>query len=235
METSASVICNDLHKSFKIAGDEDYPVLKGINLVVNKGDFVALMGPSGSGKSTLLNILGALIPSTTGDVQVVSQILSELSKNQLTLLRRNNVGWIFQDFNLVQNLTALENVLIPLHLQGTFGKLAIERAQALLNKVGLQDKYESLMDQLSGGQQQRVAIARALANNPEVILADEPTGNLDSKAGKDIIKLFKQLAKDGKAIIMVSHDIELAHAADRVYVLRNGILVNEISGMEDEV
>ena len=220
--------CEELHKSFRITKKEEYLVLKGINLEIKEGDFIALMGPSGSGKSTLLNIIGALIDYNSGETVVNGKSLQGLNNNELTKVRRNEVGWIFQDFNLVSNLTAVENVQVPLNLAGKIGKKAEERALELLKKVGLEDWAGHFPDMLSGGQQQRVAIARALANDPPIFLADEPTGNLDTETGADIINLFKELASEGKAILMVTHDVDLAQAADKVYVLRDGRLEQEV-------
>ncbi|MCY3410703.1 MAG: ABC transporter ATP-binding protein [Candidatus Heimdallarchaeota archaeon] len=230
MQTELRIKTKNLHKSF----DENH-ILKGIDIELYNGEFVSLMGPSGSGKSTLLNILGALIPSSKGEILLDGQSIVQMNKKELTMLRRNEIGWVFQDFNLIQNLTALENVLIPLHLAGNLGKNAEMRAMALLEKVDMLDRMEHVMDALSGGQQQRVAIARALANNPPIILADEPTGNLDSESGKLIVELFKELAAEGKVVLMVTHDVELAHAAQKVYILRDGILEVELQGMEVEI
>jgi len=220
--------CKELHKSFKITKKEEYQVLKGINLEIKEGDFIALMGPSGSGKSTLLNIIGALIDYNSGDTVVNGKSLQDLNNYELTKIRRNEVGWIFQDFNLISNLTALENIQVPLNLAGKVGEKSKERAMELLKKVGLEDWAGHFPDMLSGGQQQRVAIARALANDPPIFLADEPTGNLDTETGADIISLFKELTSEGKAILMVTHDVDLAKAADKVYVLRDGLLEKEV-------
>ncbi len=216
-----------LTKSFWVASGE-YKVLKGIDLEMKKGDFFTLMGPSGSGKSTLLNIVGALIPSTGGDVLIDNKPLSKMKDKELTDIRRYKVGWIFQDFNLINNLTALENVLVPMNLAGKIGPEAEEHAKELLGLMGLSNRIHHMPDALSGGQQQRVAIARALANDPVLLLADEPTGNLDTKTGHEIIELFKELADKGMTILMVSHDIALAHAAHKVYILRNGKVEEEV-------
>ncbi|MHA2252323.1 MAG: ABC transporter ATP-binding protein [Candidatus Kariarchaeaceae archaeon] len=213
---------SNLQKSFDLGGGNSLSVLNGIHLEMNKSDFFALMGASGSGKSTLLNIVGGLVSSSSGSVKVCGTELSKLNDNKLTDIRRNNVGWIFQNFALIENLTALENVLIPLNLAGKTGPEVDHRAKELLELVGIGDRADHFPDGLSGGQQQRVAIARALVNDPELILADEPTGNLDTKTGKEIIGLFKDLAKSGKTILMVSHDVALAHASDKVFILKNG-------------
>lgn len=216
----------EMTKSFDV-GREKYHVLKGINLKMNKGEFFAMMGPSGSGKSTALNIIGALIETSSGEICVDGKNLSKLDDNGLTDIRRHSVGWIFQDFNLIDNLTALENVLIPLNLIGENGPEAMEKAISLLERVDLSDRMDHFPDGLSGGQQQRVAIARALANDPVLLLADEPTGNLDSATGLEVIELFKGLAEKGMTILMVSHDVALAHAAQKVYILRDGVIEEE--------
>ena len=228
--TSILIECTNLQKSFPLQGKQQLDVLKGINLTLQKGEFKALMGPSGSGKSTLLNILGGLIPHTAGEVVINGKELSKMSNNERTLVRRQDIGWIFQDFNLVDNLTALENVMVPLNFAGKTDNEAKDRAISLLKQLGIGDRIHHFPDTLSGGQQQRVAIARALANDPGIILADEPTGNLDSQTGLGIIRLFKDLAeKLNKGILMVTHDVDLAQASQKVYVLRNGKLEEQIA------
>lgn len=234
MSTSVLEI-KDMKKHFDLGRSEKYHVLKGINLDMKSGDFFALMGPSGSGKSTVLNIVGALIAASSGDIIVDGKNLSALNDNELTDIRRHSVAWIFQDFNLISNLTALENVVIPLNLAGVTGPEAEETAYSLLERVGLGDRVEHFPDELSGGQQQRVAIARALANKPVLLLADEPTGNLDSHTGLEVIQLFKELAGQGMAILMVSHDVALAHAAQKVYILRNGTIEEETASKVTEI
>ncbi|MCY3411069.1 MAG: ABC transporter ATP-binding protein [Candidatus Heimdallarchaeota archaeon] len=214
-------------KSFDLSRGEKYHVLKGIDLHMKRGEFYALMGPSGSGKSTALNIIGGLVDASGGRVIVNGNELSTLNDNELTDVRRHAVGWVFQDFNLISNLTALENVLIPMNLAGNIGPAAEEKAISLLRRVGLEDRMHHFPDGLSGGQQQRVAIARALANDPVLLLADEPTGNLDSHTGLEVIELFKELASNGMTILMVSHDVALAHASQRVYILRDGKVEEE--------
>lgn len=219
----------DLHKSFNPGKDNQVDVLKGVNITMKKGDFFSLMGPSGSGKSTLLNIVGGLIESTSGSVSVLGSELESLSDNKLTELRGQKIGWVFQSFGLIENLTALENVLVPMNLQGTVGKEAEDRAMILLDRVGLLDRANHFPDDLSGGQQQRVAIARALGNNPALLLADEPTGNLDTKTGLEIINLFQEIAKEGRTVLMVSHDVKLAHASQQVFILQQGQLIEEVA------
>jgi putative ABC transport system ATP-binding protein len=182
------------------------------------------MGPSGCGKSTLLNVIGALIPASGGKVKVNGKALERMGHRQLTDIRRADVGWIFQDFNLIVNLNALENVMIPMHLAGKSGPGVEKRAKDLLKMVGLTNRMDHFPDTLSGGQQQRVAIARALVNDPPLIVADEPTGNLDSHTGIEIIELFKELAAQGKGILMVTHDAILANSSQKTYLLRGGVL-----------
>ena len=230
--TKTIVRCKNLSKSFAIPGGGENKVLKGIDLEVSKGAFIALMGPSGCGKSTMLNIIGAMLNPTGGQVEVNGKKLNGMRHMDLTRVRRHDVGWIFQDFNLIPNLTALENVFIPMNLAGTTDPKAEDKAKSLIARLGLADRIDHFPDGLSGGQQQRIAVARALVNDPPLIVADEPTGNLDTKAGFEIIELFLELAVQGKAILMVTHDIDLAHAAHARYVLRDGKLHMSLNGGE---
>ena len=223
-ERKVLVECRGLKKDFHIPGGGSNKVLKGIDLILKEGEFVTLMGPSGCGKSTLLNIIGGLIPATGGEVKINGRSIMNMGHRDLANLRRNDVGWIFQDFNLITNLTALENIMVPMYLSGKTGLEVEERANKLLSQVGLINRKDHFPDTLSGGQQQRVAIARALVNEPKIIVADEPTGNLDSITGREIISLFKDLAARGTGILMVTHDVILANSSQRTYVLRNGIL-----------
>jgi putative ABC transport system ATP-binding protein len=217
----------DLHKTFDAGKPYEVPVLKGIDLKMKSGDFFALMGPSGSGKSTLLNIVGGLVSSSKGEIEISGKSMLTLNDRKLTELRRNEIGWIFQSFGLIENLTAFENVIVPLNLNGIDGKQAEEKAISMLELVGLADRIHHFPDALSGGQKQRVAIARSLVNDPKIILADEPTGNLDTKTGKEIVKVFRMLANKGLCILMVTHDIKLAHESDKVYILHNGKIEEE--------
>ena len=223
-----SLVVSDLKKSFG-----ETPILKGINLEMNEGDFWALMGASGSGKSTLLNIIGALIDASSGKITIDNNPLHDLNDNELTQMRRDHIGWVFQDFLLIPELTAKENVLIALDLAGKKGEEFENKAISLLKLVGLEERIDHFPEQLSGGQQQRVALARALVNDPTIILADEPTGNLDTKTGEKIISIFKELASVGKIILMFTHDVKLAHAANKVFVLKNGQINEEIEGKEE--
>ncbi len=209
-------------------GDATVIALDHVNMSVNPGEFVAVMGPSGCGKSTLLHLLGGLDQPTEGRVMIDGSSLSTLSDNELTRLRRRKIGFIFQFFNLIPILSSVENAALPLVLDGQNSAQARQKATEWLQKVGLGNRLSSRPDQLSGGQQQRVAIARALISDPTLILADEPTGNLDSRASDEIAGLLHQVAKEwGRAVLMVTHDPRLAAYADRIIFLKDGKLVNE--------
>jgi putative ABC transport system ATP-binding protein len=227
IENNPVITISNLHKVFDPGKPSEVNVLKGVSLVMRKGNFFALMGPSGSGKSTLLNIVGGLTRPSEGAVEINGILLNTLSDDKLSELRNLHIGWVFQSFGLVDNLTALENVLIPMDLANIEESVAEKTAIKLLGQVGLADRMSHFPDGLSGGQNQRVAIARALANNPKVLLADEPTGNLDKATGQEIVQLFKDLASQGITILMVTHDIALAHAAQKVFILRNGVVAEE--------
>lgn len=196
-----------------------------INLAIKKGDFLAITGPSGSGKSTMMNLVGALDLATEGDIFLDSLNIEHLGESELAQIRGKKIGFIFQTFNLIPTLNVLENVTLPMIFQGVPKEERIEKATELLKKVGLSHRLNHLPGELSGGERQRVATARALANDPEVILADEPTGNLDSKTGEQIIKLFKDLNKEGKTIIVVTHDNNIAKQAHRIIKLKDGEIV----------
>ena len=203
------------------------PVLHGIDLQVNKGEFVSIMGPSGSGKSTFMNILGCLDRPTTGSYRLNGDEVATLSDDELAFVRNKQIGFVFQSFNLLTKLTALENVALPMIYAGMDKKTRNERAAALLASVGLGDRMDHLPSELSGGQRQRVAIARALANNPAIIMADEPTGNLDSKSTIDVMNIFRGLYDEGRTIILVTHEPEIATYASRNVVLRDGLIVED--------
>ena len=204
-------------------GDNIVKALDDINIIIEKGDFVAIMGPSGSGKSTGMNLTGSLDLATKGDIFLDGINIEQLSESELAQIRGQKIGFIFQSFNLIPNLTALENVTLPMIFQGVDKEERIKKAEKVLEKVGLKDRMDHYPNQLSGGQQQRVAIARALANNPDIILADEPTGNLDTKTGEIVIEFLQKLNKEGRTIIMVTHDPELAMThAKTVYWLKDG-------------
>ena len=215
---------NGLTKSFG-SGSSKLQVLNGIDLSLKRGELVALMGPSGCGKSTLLNIIGGLLAGDGGEIALNNRKYRRKGPSSVVDVRRDLVGWIFQDFHLLNNLSALDNVAMALELSGMNSKQAEQKAAAALERVGLDDRMHHIPDQLSGGQQQRVAIARAIAGNRPLLLADEPTGNLDIASGKDVLQLFKDLCHDEAdpiSILMVTHDPELASNADRMLLLRDG-------------
>ena len=210
-----------------VNGKLSVPVLYGIDLQVNKGEFVSIMGPSGSGKSTFMNILGCLDRPTIGSYRLNGDEVATLSDDELAFVRNKQIGFVFQSFNLLTKLTALENVALPMIYAGMDKKSRNERAAALLSSVGLGDRMDHLPSELSGGQRQRVAIARALANNPAIIMADEPTGNLDSKSTIDVMNIFRGLYEEGRTIILVTHEPEIATYASRNVVLRDGLIVED--------
>lgn len=221
----------ELYKTFKIPRGDDIEVLKGITLKVKPGEFVAIMGPSGSGKSTLLNILSSIEDITTGTVLIDGE---DLSNVDLVQTRRYKSSIVFQDFNLLDYLSALDNVMFPMMLAGVKEKKAKTKALALLEKVQLAHRANHIPDDLSGGEKQRVAIARALANEPKILLADEPTGNLDTKTGDAIIELFRDIITEKNiTIIIVTHDIQVAKQTDRILILREGTLHREDEILED--
>ena len=232
---------DSLTKSFGF-GAAKLEVLKGITLSVEQGELVALMGPSGCGKSTLLNIIGGLLSGDGGEIDLNGRKYGRKGPSSVVDVRRELVGWIFQDFHLLNNLSALDNVAVALELSGVDSKQAESRASAALERVGLGDRMHHIPDQLSGGQQQRVAIARAIAGNRLLLLADEPTGNLDIASGKDVLQLFKDLCHDEDnpiSILMVTHDPELAANADRMLLLRDGKTeasdIRSAWGLDDEL
>jgi putative ABC transport system ATP-binding protein len=226
----ASIRTVDLTRTFEV-GETTVEALRSINLEVGPGQFVALVGPSGSGKSTLLNLVGGLDCPTSGELWVGGVELSASKEKALTEHRRQRVGFVFQSFNLLPRLTAVENVALPLIFVGTAERERLERARQLLDQVGLSDRLEHRPTQLSGGEQQRVAIARALVNHPAIILADEPTGNIDTVTGADIMALLRRLNREqGVTLLLVTHDPEAASFADRVIQLRDGQIAGEGAG-----
>lgn len=200
-------------------------VLHGISIRINKGDFIAITGPSGSGKSTLLNIIGLLDTATTGKYILNQQDVTKLTEDRQAFIRNKEIGFVFQQFNLLKRISVLENVILPAIYYGTGGKEREEKAISLLSKVGLPEQINKKPNQLSGGQQQRVAIARALMNNPAIILADEPTGNLDTKSGNEIMAILKDLNKQGNTIVMITHEADIAKQAKRIITIRDGNVV----------
>ena len=220
-------------------GSRRLEVLKGINMDVKEGELVSLMGPSGCGKSTLLNIIGGLLEADSGEISLGSFNYGTKPPNRVVDVRRSGVGWIFQDFHLVDRLDALDNVAFSLELSGMSSSEAEGRAMDALMRVGLADRMNFIPDQLSGGQQQRVAVARAISGSRPLILADEPTGNLDVKSGQEVINLFKDLcANDGLSVLMVTHDPMLASMADRMLLLKDGVTaasdIRSAWGIEEE-
>lgn len=207
-------------------GSVQVEVLRGISLHVDEGEFLAIVGPSGSGKSTLMNMIGCLDTPTTGEYYLDGKEISTYNEKQLSKIRNQKIGFIFQKFNLLPKLSALENVELPLIYRGMSHKERRQRSIDALTKVGLEDRMNHKPTELSGGQQQRVAIARALAGDPPVLLADEPTGNLDSKSGSDVMALIKQLSKEGKTIVLITHDNEIAMEAKRTIIIKDGMLIN---------
>lgn len=221
----AVIELKELHKIYD-AGETGVHALRGINLRIDEGDYIAIMGASGSGKSTMLNVLGALDVPTQGTYHLAGNVTSELSRDELAALRNTYIGFIFQNFNLLTRSTALENVELPMVYAGIPKPVRHKAALAALAKVDLADRTHHLPSQLSGGQQQRVAIARALVNNPSVLLADEPTGNLDTHTSGEIMKILAQLHEvEGRTVVMVTHDPGVASFAERVIVLRDGEII----------
>jgi putative ABC transport system ATP-binding protein len=221
-----------------ILGPHQVDALRGVNFVVEEGEFVAIMGPSGSGKSTLLHLIGGLDQPTSGEISLAGQPLAKLKDRQITLLRRRNVGFVFQFFNLLPTLTAEENITLPLFIDGKKVKNYQERLERLLKLVGLAERRRHKPEQLSGGEQQRVALARAMITEPAIVLADEPTGNLDTKTGAIIMDLLRRSCDEmGQTIVVVTHDPKAASYADRVVFLRDGIVANQLifSKSEDSV
>lgn len=213
----------NIKKYFKM-GDEEIKALDDISLIVNKGEYISIIGPSGSGKSTLMNIIGLLDIPDSGEYLLDGVNIKEMSDSALAKLRNQKIGFVFQNFNLLSKLTAWENVQVPLVYAGLSAKESKKIAYEYLDKVGLKGREKHFPNQLSGGQQQRVAIARALANKPEIILADEPTGALDSKTGTEIKKLLKDLNKEGQTIILITHDSSMAEEAERIVRISDGKL-----------
>jgi len=219
----------DLSKSYAL-GEHAVEALKSVNFSVGKGEFVAIMGPSGSGKSTLMHLLGGLDNPSSGEVYLSDKALSNLSRKELTLTRRHNVGFVFQFFNLIPTLSAEENIILPIIIDGKKPKEFEDRLNKLLELIGLSDRRDHRPDQLSGGEQQRVAVGRALITNPAILLADEPTGNLDSKTGREIMRLLQKSCNElEQTVIVVSHDPRAAAYANRIVFLRDGNIVNEMS------
>ena len=211
----------NVHKTYQM-GKVSVQAVRGVSLKVSKGEFIAIMGPSGSGKTTLLNMIGCLDVPTRGEILLKGVNINTLSRSELAEIRGKAVGFVFQSFNLIQTLSALENVQLPMIFQGVPKDVRVKRAKELLSRLGLEARMHHKPAELSGGQQQRVAIARALANNPDVIIADEPTGNLDSKAGREVMEVFKELNLQGTTIVLVTHEEHIARYASRIIQLKDG-------------
>lgn len=221
---------DNVWKIYKM-GEVEVPALRGLNLEIKEGEFVAIMGPSGSGKSTSMNMVGCLDVPTKGNVYLDSKNISHMTESDLAQIRGRKIGFIFQQFNLIQTLTALENVALPMIFQNTTSEQRTRKATELLEMVELKDRMNHKPSELSGGEQQRVAIARSLANNPDVILADEPTGNLDSKTGDSVIDFLCRLhVAQGKTIVMVTHDSHVAQSAERIEYLKDGTIISTKKG-----
>ena len=222
MSDDAIIMLEEVVKNYQM-GETTVKALRGSDLRVRPGDFLAIMGPSGSGKSTLMNMIGALDVPTDGRVLIEDNDVSDYTRSELAILRSEKIGFVFQQFNLIHSMDALENVMLPMIFTGTPKQERVERATDLLEQVGLGDRIHHRPNELSGGQQQRVSIARALANDPDIILADEPTGNVDSETGDRIMEMLTELNDEGKTILMVTHDPHDAEFADRVVEIKDGV------------
>lgn len=231
MEKKKVIDMKGIRKRFYIGTPNELEVLKGIDIEVYEGEFVAIVGASGSGKSTLMNIIGSLDRPTEGSYTLDEVDITAAKDNQLSAIRNQKIGFVFQTYNLIAKTNALKNVEMPLLYGGVPGKQRVERAKELLNIVGMGDRMKHLPEELSGGQKQRVAIARAMANNPAIILADEPTGALDSETGRMVMDLFHQLHKEqGKTIVLITHSPELAEETERIITIKDGLIIGERKG-----
>ncbi|POR30594.1 macrolide ABC transporter ATP-binding protein [Flavobacterium columnare] len=223
---NALIKITNIKRDFQL-GSETIHVLKGIDLQIKKGEYVALMGPSGSGKSTLMNLLGCLDTPTSGQYILNGKDVSKMIDDELAEIRNKEIGFVFQTFNLLPRTTALDNVALPMIYAGYSKADRTERAKEVLNQVGLSDRIDHQPNQLSGGQRQRVAVARALVNKPSIILADEPTGNLDSKTSIEIMKLFNEIHANGNTVILVTHEEDIAQHAHRIIRLKDGLIESD--------
>ena len=218
---------NNLTKEYKV-GSQKVTALKGINLNVDKGEFISIMGPSGSGKTTLMNIIGCLDSPSNGTYTLNNKSVSDLSENELAKIRNKEIAFVFQSFHLLARNSALENVMLPLKYAGSDKKTALAKSKESLDRVGLSDRYDHSPAELSGGQQQRVAIARALVNQPSILFADEPTGNLDSKTGDDVMNIFKELNSNGQTIILITHEDSIAKQSNRIITIMDGLIKSDL-------
>src|SRR5467141_3736923 len=216
----------DLWKTYQM-GSEEVQALRGVSVNIRRGEYVAIMGPSGSGKSTLMNLIGCLDTPTSGKYWLAGRLVSALDDDELAYIRNKEIGFVFQTFNLLPRATALHNVELPLIYNGTPAEERLERAKKALERVDLLDRMHHKPNELSGGQRQRVAVARALVNSPSIVLADEPTGNLDSKTGDEIMSLFENLHRQGNTIILVTHENEIAQHAHRIIYIRDGKIASD--------
>jgi putative ABC transport system ATP-binding protein len=226
MESKSVISLRGITRDFQL-GAQTVHVLKGIDLDIQKGEYVALMGPSGSGKSTLMNLLGCLDTPTGGSYHLAGRDVSRMDDNDLAAVRNKEIGFVFQTFNLIPRQTALQNVALPMVYAGASKEARTERAEEVLRQVGLEDRMDHRPNQLSGGQRQRVAVARALVNTPSMILADEPTGNLDSTTSVEIMKLFDDIHKAGNTLVVVTHEEDIAQHAHRIIRLRDGVIESD--------
>lgn len=221
------IIKADNLKRTYVTGTQSVDAIKGINLEIQRGEFLSIMGPSGSGKTTLMNIIGCLDTATSGKYYLNEKLVNNLSDDELSKIRNKEIGFVFQSFHLLARNSALNNVMLPLRYAGFRENDAVKRATEVLKKVGLSDRIDHSPSELSGGQQQRVAIARALVNKPSIIFADEPTGNLDSKTGEDVMKLFQDLNNQGQTIILITHEEDIAMQSKRIINIKDGLIESD--------
>ena len=222
----------DIKKSYTV-GTQEVNALRGINLSVEKGEFISIMGPSGSGKTTLMNIIGCLDTPSSGEYELNGSLVSKLEDDELARIRNKEIGIVFQSFNLLAKNSVLENVMLPLKYAGFNKSEAVKKSNEVIDKVGLSDRLAHTPAELSGGQQQRVAIARALVNKPSIIFADEPTGNLDSKTGKEVMTIFKELNASGQTIILITHEESIANQSNRIITIKDGLIKSDNRGTHD--
>ena len=222
----------DIKKSYTV-GTQEVNALRGINLSVEKGEFISIMGPSGSGKTTLMNIIGCLDTPSSGEYELNGSLVSKLEDDELARIRNKEIGFVFQSFNLLAKNSVLENVMLPLKYAGFNKSEAVKKSNEVIDKVGLSDRLAHTPAELSGGQQQRVAIARALVNKPSIIFADEPTGNLDSKTGKEVMTIFKELNANGQTIILITHEESIANQSNRIITIKDGLIKSDNRGTHD--
>ena len=222
----------DIKKSYTV-GTQEVNALRGINLSVEKGEFISIMGPSGSGKTTLMNIIGCLDTPSSGEYELNGSLVSKLEDDELARIRNKEIGFVFQSFNLLAKNSVLENVMLPLKSAGFEKSEAVKKSNEVIDKVGLSDRLAHTPAELSGGQQQRVAIARALVNKPSIIFADEPTGNLDSKTGKEVMTIFKELNASGQTIILITHEESIANQSNRIITIKDGLIKSDNRGTHD--